>query len=150
MRINRGSKSRRLTDSEFRRGGYKLFLLYLPGAVWFSKMHLLNDRLRLLWCWSGVWFTMVLFSSWQWERVVEVLKEVEKIREIAWSPGSFFSVLDVVSLFSLALALQCLVLLREIFAFEKMNKMEEIIEWHLREQDEVRNDDHQHYSFEKE
>ncbi|KAI5419529.1 hypothetical protein KIW84_043627 [Lathyrus oleraceus] len=31
-----------------------------------------------------------------------------------------------------------------------MNKMEEIIEWHLREQDEVRNDDHQHYSFEKE
>lgn len=53
-------------------------------------------------------------------------------------------------MFSLALALQCLVLLREIFAFEKMNKMEEIIEWHLREQDEVRNDDHQHYSFEKE
>ncbi|KAI5431124.1 hypothetical protein KIW84_035331 [Lathyrus oleraceus] len=66
--------------------------------------------------------------------------------------GSVFvmTVLAVVSLFSLALALQCLVLLREMFAFEKTNKMEEIIEWHLREQDEVRNDDHQHYSFEKE
>ena len=57
---------------------------------------------------------------------------------VAWTWTEWFvvcvQVLAVVSLFSLALALQCLVLLREMFAFEKTNKMEEIIEWHLREQ----------------